>query len=63
MKVEIKKLKDAKAEIDFEMDWQEFEVYYQKALDKINQGISLDGFRPGKAPKDVVEQKVGGYKI
>ncbi|MDD5433764.1 MAG: trigger factor, partial [Candidatus Pacebacteria bacterium] len=28
-----------------------------------NQGIFLDGFRPGKAPKDVVEQKAGDYKI
>lgn len=63
MKVEVKKLKNAKVEIDLAMEWPEFEVYYQKALDKINQGISLDGFRPGKAPKDIIEQKVDSHKI
>lgn len=63
MKAEIKKQKDTKVEIDFELSWQEFEEYYQKAIDKISQGISLDGFRQGKAPKDIVEQKVGDYKI
>ncbi len=63
MKAEIKKQKDTKVEIDFELDWEEFEVYYQKAINKISQGISLDGFRQGKAPKDIVEQKVGDFKI
>jgi len=63
MKAEIKKQKDTKVEIDFEMSWEEFEEYYQKAINKISQGISLDGFRQGKAPKEIVEQKVGDYKI
>ncbi|MDO8524731.1 MAG: trigger factor [bacterium] len=63
MKAEIKKQKETKAEIDFELDWDEFEVYYQKAINKISQKISLDGFRQGKAPKDIVEQKVGDFKI
>lgn len=63
MKAEIKKLKDTKVEIDFELNWEEFEVYYQKAINKISQGVTLDGFRPGKAPKDVVEKKIGDFKI
>ena len=63
MKAEIKKQKDTKVEIDFELSWEEFEAYYQKAINKISQGVSLDGFRQGKAPKDIVEKKVGDFKI
>ncbi|MDD5738711.1 MAG: trigger factor [Candidatus Pacebacteria bacterium] len=63
MKIGIKKQSKTKVEIDFELSWEEFEVYYQKAINKISQGVSLDGFRQGKAPKDIVEQKVGDFKI
>lgn len=63
MKTEIKKLQNSKAEIYFELLWQEFEKYYQKALGNFNQEISLPGFRPGKAPQALIEQKVGEYKI
>mgnify|MGYP001433761768 CR=1 FL=1 len=63
MKAEIKKQGKANVEIDFELSWLEFDVYYQKALKQINQGITLDGFRTGKAPKEIVEQKVGDFKI
>jgi len=63
MKAEIKKQGSAKVEIDFELSWKEFEAYYQKAISKISQDVSLNGFRQGKAPKEIVEQKMGNFKI
>ncbi len=36
---------------------------YQKALTKIGQSIKTEGFRKGKAPKKVVEERIGREKI
>lgn len=53
----------SKIEIDFEFPWSEFEFYYNKALEKFNQGLVLDGFRPGKAPLEVVEKRMDQAKL
>jgi len=63
MKVEIKKQEKTKVEIEFECEWPEFQDYYNKSLVKMSQGLVLDGFRPGKAPLDIAEKKIGQAKI
>ncbi|MDD5146493.1 MAG: trigger factor [Candidatus Pacebacteria bacterium] len=63
MEKEIKKLPKCKVEISFIFPWGEFEDYYDQALSKLNQGVALDGFRPGKAPKEIIEQKFGEARI
>ncbi|MCX6790746.1 MAG: trigger factor [Candidatus Gribaldobacteria bacterium] len=63
MEKEIKKISETKIEIKFVFAWGEFKDYYEQALSKLNQGITLDGFRPGKAPKEVAEQKFGEARI
>lgn len=63
MRVEIKKVGKTKLEIGVECEWEEFSEYYNKSLEKMSQGIVLDGFRTGKVPKDIVEQKIGQGEI
>ncbi len=63
MKFSLKKIGKTKVEIGIESDWLELQEYYNKSLEKMSQGIVLDGFRPGKAPLDIVEQKIGSVKI
>jgi trigger factor len=63
MKAELKKIDKTKIEIFFEFLADEFNVFYNKALEHLNQHITMDGFRPGKAPKEIVEQKAGQGRI
>jgi trigger factor len=63
MEKEIQKLLKCKVEINFKFPWGEFEEYYNQALGKFNQGVALDGFRPGRAPKEIIEQKFGEARI
>ncbi|MEK7173337.1 MAG: trigger factor family protein, partial [Patescibacteria group bacterium] len=63
MKTEIKKLAQSNIEIVGELDWQEFEVYFQKALKQITGQVKMGGFRPGKAPQSIVEEKIGDSHI
>jgi len=63
MKTEIKQLENCQVEIKGEMDWQELEKYFNQALDNLSSNIVLDGFRPGKAPKDILLKKLGDEKV
>lgn len=55
----IKKL--AKSQIEFEVAvaWSDWEKYLDKAAAEVSSEIKIPGFRPGKAPRNLVEQKVG----
>jgi len=59
MKTEIKKLAQSNIEIVGELSWEEFEVFFQKALKQISGQVKMGGFRPGKAPQGLVEEKIG----
>lgn len=54
-----------KSQIEFavELSAEEFEPYIAKGAEKLSQDIKIDGFRPGKAPFDIVKQKVGMITI
>ncbi|MFZ5982338.1 MAG: trigger factor [Patescibacteria group bacterium] len=60
----IKKLSKSKIEISFILPWEEWKDFLDKASAQISEEIKVDGFRPGKAPRNLVEQKVGqGYVL
>ena len=40
-------------EIEIKVEGTEWEEAMDKAYEKANQKVKIDGFRPGKAPKDV----------
>jgi trigger factor len=63
MKTEAKKLPKSQVEIIVELAVEELNPYLEKAAIKISEEIKIDGFRPGKAPYDVIKQKVGEMAI
>lgn len=59
----IKDLEKSQKEITVQIPAIEMEKYVERALDRIQSSVELDGFRKGKAPKDIVKQKIGEMKI
>lgn len=46
-------------EIEIKIEGKEWEEAIDKAFEKANKKVKIDGFRPGKAPKDVFIKKYG----
>ena len=63
MEAKITKLKDQQIEINFEIPWQEFKDFKDRATGEISKEINLNGFRAGKAPKEMIEKEVSETKI
>jgi trigger factor len=63
MKTTIQKLSKAQLEIKFEVSVEEFKPYMDKAVSHLTEEVQLEGFRKGKAPKEMVEAKVGKEAI
>lgn len=63
MEVSFKKISGSRAEILFNVKKEEFEKFKEKAISKLGQNFKKEGFRPGKAPKEVVEKEVGEAQI
>ena len=59
MKFEKKELKDNQVEITVEADNELFQKAKVKAAISISKGSKIPGFRPGKAPYDVVKRTFG----
>lgn len=43
--------------------WTQVQAAYQSQLQEIANTVTLDGFRPGKAPLPMVEEKIGKKRI
>ena len=63
MKIEKKQLKKSQIELSVEMSFKEFEKYIPQSVEKISKEIKIEGFRPGKAPYNIVKQKIGEMTI
>lgn len=61
--MDIKKLGNSEIEIELSIPWKEWEKYLVLAVEDISKNIKIEGFRPGKAPKDMIEKKVGKETI
>lgn len=53
----------SKKEIEVTVSIEEMSNYLNRAVEKISSKIEIKGFRPGKAPKNIVEKNVGKEKI
>jgi len=61
--MEIKKLPKSLVEIEISVPAGEFEKFVDTAAEEFSKDLKIDGFRPGKAPRNIVEQKVGAEKL
>lgn len=52
-----------KKEISYKVNGKEWEEAQNKAFEKLNKKAKIDGFRPGKAPRHVFENKYGKGEI
>jgi trigger factor len=57
MKVEVKDAPRSQKELSIEIPYETFEQEMEKETSKIAQTAKIPGFRPGKAPKDVVKKQ------
>ncbi|QQS61710.1 MAG: trigger factor [Candidatus Moraniibacteriota bacterium] len=56
---EIKNLPKSKIEVISKIPFSQWEKYIESAVKKFAQSMKIEGFRPGKAPREVIEQNVG----
>lgn len=63
METKVNKLPKSEVEIEVELSADEFERHYGDALGMIGSAMKFDGFRPGKAPKEMVEKNAGAKAV
>ncbi len=54
MKHNIKKLPKSEIELEVFVSAEEMDVFWKAARKKVSEGIQIKGFRPGKAPSDIL---------
>lgn len=62
-KTTIKKLPNSAIEIEGELDAAIFEGYFAAALKKLGENVTLDGFRKGKVPENVLLSNIPEISI
>ncbi len=63
MKVDKKQLEKSQVELKIEASVDELKLYSDQAAQQISKNIKIHGFRPGKAPKNMVEKQVGKVEL
>lgn len=61
--LKIEQQKGSRVQISGELPWEDFKEFKQKAIANVGELISVDGFRKGKIPEDIVIKKAGDYAI
>ncbi len=59
MKTSVEELEDNKVKLSVEVDEQEFDKAVDAAFRKIAREVNIPGFRPGKAPRRILEKRLG----
>ncbi|MBN2854356.1 trigger factor [Patescibacteria group bacterium] len=63
MQVNKKDLEKSQVELTVELSAEEFAPYIEKGAKKLAEKVKIEGFRPGKAPLEVLKAKVGEMSI
>lgn len=63
MKIETENLEDHQVKLTVEIETDQFEASKRKAAKKIAKRVKIPGFRPGKAPYQVIQRHVGDETI
>jgi len=59
VKVSVEKLPTSEAVVDVEIPWDEMEKASDKAYRKLVKQVDIQGFRRGKAPRSLLERRLG----
>ncbi len=59
MKVSVEKLPTSEAVLNVDVTWDEMEKASEKAYRKLVQKVDIQGFRRGKAPRTILERRLG----
>ena len=59
MKVETKKLDETKMRLDIEVPSEMVKKKFDEVYERIGKEAKIPGFRPGKAPRDILEKHHG----
>jgi trigger factor len=59
VRVTVEKQPKSSVTLDIAADQDEFDKAVDRAFRRINQMVNIPGFRPGKAPRRMVEQRIG----
>ena len=59
MNITVKKLPQSKVEISATLPWEEWKSEIDHAVEYLAKEVKIAGFRSGKAPRDVIEKRVG----
>ena len=63
MQVNKKILEKSQIELTVELSVEEFSPFIEKGAKKLSEKIKIEGFRPGKAPLEVLKAKIGEMSI
>src|SRR5437762_14377893 len=63
MKTDIKKIDSSQVQLTVELSGQELQDHIKKIQQEARQDISVDGFRKGKAPDHMVNDRLDQQKI
>ena len=59
MKSSVEKINDTSVRINIEVSWDELQPHLSNAYDAISARVNIPGFRKGKVPKAMIDQRVG----
>jgi trigger factor len=59
----IENLSDSRKKIIFTSSWDEWKKFVENARNRLSKDVKVDGFRPGKAPREFIEQRLGKVRI
>ncbi len=59
MRVTVETMPESSVELDIIADEQEFDDAKDRVYRRLSQSVTVPGFRPGKAPKAMIEQRIG----
>ena len=63
MKIEKKDLGKSQIELTVELTAEEFKPYVLRGAEKVSLEVKIEGFRPGKAPYEILKNKIGEMTI
>jgi trigger factor len=59
MDISVKQLPKSRVEVNITLSWEEWSKHVTEAVGHLSKEVRVEGFRKGKVPRRIIEQKVG----